>query len=130
MTTGFADRRFVQPPNLKGLRILIAEDEFLVADEMALDFKFFGAEVVGPVPSLSEAFELLGDDKPLDGAVLDINLRGEMVFPLAEALRTRGVPFVFSTGYERWSIPTTYQSVPLCEKPVDSAKLAKALVRP
>ncbi|WAJ31296.1 response regulator [Antarcticirhabdus aurantiaca] len=113
-------------PSLQRKRILIVEDEFFVADEVAQEFASIGAEVIGPVSSLSEAFRII-EGAPLDGAVLDIKLRGEVVFPLAEKLRERGVSIVFLTGYERWSIPQTYQSIPLCEKPADSEQIAKAL---
>ncbi len=116
--------------SLRQRRILIVEDEYFISEEMVRDFEAEGAQVVGPFPSVEDGLEVVARNEPIDGAVLDINLRGEMVFPLADALRTRGVRFVFSTGYERWSIPTTYQGVTLCEKPVDSAKLARALVRP
>jgi len=63
----------------------------------------------------------------LDGAVLDINLRNERVFPVADALTARGVPFLFTTGYDADSIPKAYAGAPRCEKPVDKAQLLRWL---
>ena len=63
----------------------------------------------------------------LDGAVLDINLRDQRVYPVADALAARGVPFVFLTGYDAWVIPDAHVGVPRCEKPVSSALLARML---
>jgi hypothetical protein len=60
-------------------------------------------------------------------AILDINLGGAMVYPVADALRARGVPFIFATGYEAWSIPEAYSDVPRCEKPVDVRQVTSRL---
>ena len=87
-----------------------------------------GAEVVGLAGSVRDALDLVeakGDR--LDGAVLDINLRGERVYPVADALAARGVPFVFLTGYDARVIPDAYAGVPRCEKPVSSAVLSRML---
>lgn len=117
---------WTQAPSLKNRRILVVEDEYMIADDMVLDFKLFGAEVVGPVPNVKAALACLEKDN-IDGAVLDINLQGEMVFPLADELRAKGVPFVFATGYQRRSIPAAYVEVTLCGKPLEAAKIARAL---
>src|SRR3546814_16007683 len=77
-----------------------------------------GGVVVGPTGRLEEALRLARKD-PLDAAVLDINLNGEMVFPLAETLRRRGVPFVFMTGYEGGAVlPPSLQDAPCVSKPL------------
>jgi CheY-like chemotaxis protein len=117
----------IGPGRLDKKRVLLVEDEYVVADDMARELAGFGLVVLGPLGSLGDAMRLVGSGEAIDGAVLDINLRGEMVFPLAEELRRRDVPFVFATGYERWSIPVSFQGVPLCEKPVEVAKVARSL---
>jgi len=108
-------------------RVLLVEDEYFIADDMARAFEARGIEVVGPAASLEDAFTLLSGAAPLDGAVLDINLQGEMAFAVADALLHRGVPFVFATGYDREIIPERFAHVTRCEKPVDPSKLALSL---
>ncbi len=112
---------------LKGRRILVVEDDYFLAEDMRTDLERAGAEVIGPVPRLKQALDLLAQGGRLDGAVLDINLGGEMVYPLADALRERGVPFVFATGYEEKNIPTRYADVPWHPKPVAPRTVARAL---
>jgi CheY-like chemotaxis protein len=117
-----------QPPWVfAGRNVLVVEDEFLIADEIALAFARFGVKVVGPVPTLERALSVIAGTEHLDGAVLDINLRGEMVYPAADALVARGVPFVFATGYDQSVIPKRYQHVPWCEKPLIAEKVVQAL---
>src|SRR3546814_5200996 len=84
---------------LSGLSVLIVEDVLLVAMELESVLRRFGCRVVGPVPRLDEATALVRDEK-IDGAILDLNIRGEMTLDLARLLRDRGVPFIFVTGYE------------------------------
>ena len=112
---------------LRGRRILVVEDEYFLAEDMRTDLKRAGAEVVGPIPRLKQALDLLARGERLDGAVLDINLAGEMVYPLADVLREQGVPFVFATGYDEKNIPRCYADVPWYPKPVAPATVAKAL---
>ena len=112
---------------LRGRRILVVEDDYFLAEDMRTNLERAGAEVVGPIPRLKQALDLLARSERLDGAVLDINLAGEMVYPLADALRERGVPFVFATGYDEKNIPPRYADVPWCPKPVASRIIAKAL---
>jgi len=108
-------------------RVLVVEDEFLTADDIALAFARLAVEYIGPARSLQRAMELLESCGRLDGAVLDINIQGEMVFPLADALRKRGVPFVFATGCNPDVIPERYRDVTICMKPIDPLKLVQAL---
>lgn len=84
---------------LLGKRVLIVEDEALLAFELQLAFEDAGAEVVGPAHSLMHALETITHDRDIDYAVLDVDLRGEDVYPIAELLLQRGVPFVFHTGH-------------------------------
>lgn len=115
---------------LAGLRILLVEDNFLVAQHLCAMLSDHGCEVIGPVPRVASGLDLLRDDGELDGAVLDINLNGEYCFPLARALETRSVPFLFLTGYDdKAVIPSEFQSVPFLGKPVDEAELVAVAIR-
>jgi CheY-like chemotaxis protein len=108
-------------------RILVVEDEYFLADDMAHSLQKLGAEVVGPVPTRDKALALLSSGERVDAAVLDINLRGETVFPVAETLIRQGVPFVFATGYDQSAVPAAYKEVPRWEKPFRPDELAKML---
>ncbi|TNC68275.1 response regulator [Rubellimicrobium roseum] len=112
---------------LRGRCILVVEDEYVVAEDICRELVEQGAEVVGPVPTVQSALTLLAADRLIDGAILDINLRGEMVFPVAKVLRDRGTPFLFATGYDMESLPQAYDRVPCCEKPFEVGQGARAL---
>jgi CheY-like chemotaxis protein len=116
------------PRLLEGLRVLVVEDNLLLAEVTKLLLEDSGGQVVGPAGWLQRGLELAEQEK-LDGAILDINLHGEMSFPIAEVLRTRGVPFIFVTGYEDRSIvPMAYRSAPRLDKPVAEDRLIEVLV--
>jgi CheY-like chemotaxis protein len=113
---------------LRGRRFLVVEDEYLIAVSLALALEGDGVEVVGPVGSVRDALVLVeAEGSRLDGAVLDINLHDERVYPVADALAARGVPFVFLTGYDAQVVPDAYAGVPRCEKPVSSMLLSRML---
>ena len=112
---------------LEGRNVLVVEDEYFIADDMRRVFEENGATVIGPVGSVEDALAILSEAPPIDGAVLDINLRQTMVFPIADLLRQRGVPFVFATGYESIVIPERLRDAIQCEKPVEAARVADAL---
>lgn len=112
---------------LAGRRILIVEDEYLLADDLSEALADGGATVLGPVASVEAAAELIASEAEIDAAVLDINLRGELIFPIADALEERGVPFVFATGYDRWAIPERFADAPRMEKPLKGAAIATTL---
>lgn len=120
-----------QPPSdlLAGRRLLVVEDEYFLADEMAGALAAAGAEIVSWVGDRSEAADMIDSGRPIDAAVLDINLHGEMAYPLADALRMRDIPFVFATGYDRAAILDAYQDVPRWEKPFDADGLVLSLSR-
>ena len=112
---------------LKGRRILVAEDEYLLADDLREELTTAGAEVVGPFSTLTEAVECVEDGGQIDAAVLDVNLRGVMIFPVADALAARGVPFLFATGYDPWSLPDRFANAPRIGKPLRAQKVAAAI---
>jgi len=113
------------PASLRGARVLIVEDAVLLAMELETGLSDAGAEVVGPAYELEEALALL--NQPLDAAVLDANLNGHSVTPVAEALAARGVPFVFATGYgEAAGAPGGFDA-PVIRKPYDVTQVAAAV---
>lgn len=108
-------------------RILLAEDEFLVALSTTDLLENAGCEIVGPVSRVALG-RGLALSETLDAAVLDINLGGEMVWPVAEALTDRGVPFVFLSAYmPRNIIPARFAAVPRLDKPLDGHRLLREL---
>lgn len=117
----------INTPAFAGRRILIVEDDFFIADDLAAMMEGAGVTVIGPVATLPEAMKLIERTEQLDGAILDINLRGEMAYELADALQARGVPVVFATGYDPAAIPARYAGVPLCQKPILPEQIARAL---
>jgi CheY-like chemotaxis protein len=112
---------------LKGRRVLVVEDDYFLAHDLKDELAGAGAEVIGPIGRVSDALHLVTTGEPLDGAVLDINLGGQMVYAVADALRARNVPFVFTTGYDAETIPAEYAAVTRYEKPTQLAKLGEAL---
>jgi two-component SAPR family response regulator len=112
---------------LDGCRLLIVEDEFLLAIDLCRTLEALGAQVLGPVGSLSEAMTLIEVEKRIDCAVLDINLGGERSYPLADLLLEKGVEIIFTTGYDISAIPDRYAGIRRYEKPFDTATLARAL---
>jgi CheY-like chemotaxis protein len=114
-------------PMLDGKHILLVEDEYFIVQDMARIFAAAGAVIVGPAASVAESLRLVAATATLDGAVLDINLQGEMVFPVADALRNRGVPFVFATGYDQDVIPSRFAGQARYEKPVNPEMIVRAL---
>ena len=113
---------------LECFRILVVEDEYAIAADVAWWLEDCGAEVVGPVPTIKDALALVdAHGVTLDRAILDVNLRGEKVFPVADALMRLAVPFVFSTGYEDAMLPRAYAGVPRLTKPLDHTALLAAL---
>ncbi|MBU1377035.1 MAG: PAS domain-containing protein [Alphaproteobacteria bacterium] len=113
------------PASLKGARVLIVEDAVLLALELETGLSEAGATVIGPAYELEEAMALL--DQPIDAAVLDANLNGRSVTPVAEALHQRQIPFVFATGYgETGGAPGGFEA-PVIRKPYDVTQVAAAV---
>ena len=114
--------------SFRGRCILVVEDEYLLAEDLREELEQQGAEVLGPVSNVADAMELLRQGPAPDMAILDINLGGETVYPVADTLRAQGIPFIFATGYEPWSIPDAYKNVPRVEKPVEVRQVTSKLV--
>lgn len=113
---------------LDGLAVLVVEDDYMIAREVADELARGGASVVGPVPNVEEALALLSDAR-IDVALLDINLAGRPSFPVADALKTRAIPFMFTSGYAPNSIPEAYRSVRLVEKPFRPEDLIRTVAQ-
>jgi CheY-like chemotaxis protein len=109
--------------------VLVVEDESLIALELCDDLESQGWVVVGPAATIEEAIRLLAKSPSPDVAILDVNLGGVMVYPLADRLRAQGVPLVFCTGYEQLEDHARYADCPLVRKPVNMRLLADELHR-
>jgi CheY-like chemotaxis protein len=112
---------------LRGCTVLIVEDDYTAAMDLQLSLEEAGATIVGPVGRIDDAIGLVWDLFDIDVAVLDINIRGERVYQVADALRERGIPFVFATGCDRTVVPDSYAQVPLCPKPMEYELLSATL---
>jgi DNA-binding NtrC family response regulator len=109
-------------------RVLLVEDEMLVAwllEDMLADL---GCAVVGPASSVNQALAMI-DVEAIDAAVLDVNLNGQKSYPIADALAARGVPFVFSTGYDKDTLPNAYRAFPVLQKPFHRSELNDTLAK-
>ncbi|KWV40204.1 hypothetical protein AS026_26765 [Rhizobium altiplani] len=110
--------------NFEGYRFLIVEDEYVTAREANDVLTELGADVVGPVPRIAEAIDIIEHGPQLDGAILDINLGGERVYPVAANLKMKGIPFVFVTAYEDRVLPASFRSAKVFTKPASWASIA------
>lgn len=114
--------------SLSGLRFIVVEDETLVAmliEDMLMDF---GCIVAARAGTVAIALSIISDDTNiLDAAILDVNLGGERVFPVAHALAKRGIPFIFSTGYGMPGISPEFADRPVLAKPF-SAQLLRTIL--
>jgi CheY-like chemotaxis protein len=112
---------------LSGLRVLVVEDDFLIAMDIKEAIERLGGQVVGPTGRLEQAQDLARREV-FDAAILDVKLDGDVIFPLAEELLTRGVPIVLATGYDVENLPENFQGVPHLRKPfhdTDVQRLAR-----
>ncbi|MDP3853059.1 response regulator [Phenylobacterium sp.] len=114
---------------LAGLRLLVVEDEAMVALMIETMLSDLGCVVVDVAGTVSRGLALVGDDGlRLDGAILDVNLGGEKVYPIAQALSDRHVPFIFSTGYGIDGITPQFAHVPALAKPYECWALEEMLI--
>jgi len=113
---------------LSGRKVLVVEDEMIVAwllEDMLVDL---GCTIVGPATSVNQALAMI-DVKAFDAVVLDVNLDGQMSYPVADALTARGMPFVFSTGYDKDTLRDGYRTFPVLQKPFHRSELGDALAK-
>jgi DNA-binding response OmpR family regulator len=110
-----------------GRRVLVVEDEFLVSLTTIDLLESIGCEVVGPIARLAAAVQL-AQSESLDAAVLDINIAGEMIWPVAEELQRKGVPILFLSAYPQLNvIPVFFAAAPRLEKPLEQNRLLRHL---
>jgi len=114
---------------LTGRRVLVVEDESLVAMLLETILEDMGCDTVGPAANIDDGLALATDDEHLDAALLDVNVAGRHVFPVAEALKARGVPFVFSTGYGEGGLPDEWRGQATIQKPFTEAAVRDALFK-
>ncbi len=112
---------------LKGARVLVVEDEAAISmllEDMLLDF---GCEIVGPAARLTTALEM-AQKEAFAVAILDVNVAGEPIYPVAEAIAQRALPVVFSTGYGGAGIREPFRDRPVVQKPFSQAELKRTLI--
>jgi CheY-like chemotaxis protein len=116
-------------PQLRGRLVLVVEDEFLIARDLELLLRRNGWGVLGPAATVDQALRLLAGQTPAV-ALLDVDLRGELVTPVAAALRARGVPFVLVSAYDRPDLlAPALAGAPSLGKPADERRLLAALAQ-
>lgn len=111
---------------LKGRRILVIEDSPVVAPFTVDALDELGCKVVGPAPNMATAREMV-EAGEFDAALLDIHIRGDVVFPLCEMLAAKKIPFVLTSGYADWSMPEKWDDRPRLQKPYTIAQVEEAL---
>lgn len=114
-------------PDLTGMRIVVVEDDTVLANAICRDLREVGATVLGPAPTPFYATQLIGRRK-IDAAVLDLYLHGEAVFGVADLLLEQGVAILFLTSYEGEPIPARFRGCSVMAKPVEAEKLIGEIV--
>jgi CheY-like chemotaxis protein len=114
---------------LTGMRILVVEDEYLIADDICQMLDQAGATPLGPAPNVDAALAILKTEARVDGALLDVNLQGQMAYRIADLLDERAVPYAFATGYERDVLPQRFADRAVLDKPVGRQDIARVLGR-
>jgi CheY-like chemotaxis protein len=112
-----------------GCRVLVVEDEMMVAWLLEDMLAELGCAVVGPAGSVNQALAMIDAGEAIDVAVLDVNLNGQTSYPIADALAARGVPFVFSTGYDKDRLLDDYRTCPVLQKPFHWSELGETLAK-
>ncbi len=112
---------------MKGLKIFVVEDESLVAMQLEDMLFDLGCEVVGLAMRLNGAHEMIDSGVEVDVAILDVNVCGEKVYPVAERFRSAGVPIVFATGYGRSGIEEEWQACPVLQKPYTEQQIETSI---
>ena len=112
---------------IAGRRVLVVEDEMLIAMMVEDVLRALGCQIVGPVASVDQALKLALEET-FDAALLDVTIRGGKVYPVANVLLARGIPFVFASGYGEWALPETLRDQPRLTKPFTDAQLEEQII--
>ncbi|MEZ0497416.1 response regulator [Sphingomonas sp. IW22] len=115
--------------SLTNCRILVVEDEFMVAHDLQLELEEAGAVILGPEASIRGALKRIDDESRIDAVVLDINLEGKLSFVVADAMKAKQIPFIFASGYEDEALSSRYPNVINCRKPFVTRDLLESLIR-
>lgn len=110
--------------SLRGCRVLIVEDEFFLAEDLSRYFRSMGAVILGPASNVEAAERQVAR---ADAAVLDVDLNGQKVFPVADELARRGIPFVFFTGRDDIAIPSRFRHAGVLSKPFNHNAVFESL---
>jgi DNA-binding NtrC family response regulator len=113
---------------LANRRILVVEDEPIIAWELTVLLASAGAIALGPVQTVKAALHLV-EKEPIDCAVLNVELRGERSYPIAEVLTKKQVPFAFVTEYDDSVIPEPFRGRPIVEKPLDESRVIETIAK-
>jgi CheY-like chemotaxis protein len=113
---------------LRDRRILVVEDEYLIAMSLQDALESAGSVVVGPVPSVDKAIRTIELAPQIDAAVVDVNLGGVLAYPVADMLIARKIPFVFTSGYEDNVLRSRYAQIKNCPKPYLFPAMEEALI--
>jgi len=114
-------------PSTSPQRILIVEDEYFIAADLAKVLKGSGLEVMGPAATLDDAGAVIAREGLPDAAILDVNVASILSFKLAEDLVDQHVPVMFVTGYDGWHLPDTFRKYPRITKPARPEQLLTIL---
>ena len=107
-------------------RVLVVEDNFLLAEAVCDMLSVHGVRPIGPAPTVTAALRLV-DANQIDAAVLDVRLHSDTVFPVCNVLQARSIPFIFATGSRKEEIPAAFANVAVVTKPYKATELMKAL---
>lgn len=116
----------INEQSLEDLRILVAEDEYLLAAELSSTLRGAGATIIGPARDVPHALDLVAR-APLDCAIVDMNLAGELGLALTDALEQAAIPYIILTGYDRAALPLRHDRAPFVEKPADLSQLLRMI---
>lgn len=115
-------------PEWKAPRVLIVEDEYIIAEDIAVALRGMRATVIGPTATAHQALEMLASEEPIDAAILDVRAKDDLTFDVADRLRSERIPFVFVTGFDAGDLPPSYRETKMWTKPFDVDLVARAVL--
>ena len=124
--SGYAKEKYLSKRELSNRKVLVVEDEMMIAMLIEDMLDEFGCKLVGPATNVPRALELIGKEQ-VEVAVLDLNLDGKDTYAIADALRQKNVPFIFATGYGSTGMRPEYGDRPVLQKPFQAKDLETAL---